>query len=133
MARTQIVNGVVVAMTPEEEAAFEAGLGAAIPQKARATIDIAMAELGVTDDYSITGIELSVGIALATIEDIDTFRCYFSTLQLDTKYAVFPQSTGFNIDCVDRQLDYFELKVKDRITNEPTTPSSFGFTVKRVI
>jgi hypothetical protein len=92
----------------------------------------AIAELLVTQEGEVTGVDTSVNIGAAFPLTPDYYIVYFQTPQPDTNYLAFVQSPGFNVDVTWREADFFEIQVTDRLTGEPATPTSLSITVQRV-
>jgi hypothetical protein len=92
----------------------------------------AIAELIVTPEGEVTGVDTSVNIGAAFPLTPDYYIVYFQTPQPDTNYLAFVQSPGFNVDVTWREADFFEIQVTDRQTGEPATPTSLSITVQRV-
>ena len=91
-----------------------------------------MAELLVTPEGEVTGVDTSVNIGAAFPLTPDYYIVYFQTPQPDTNYLAFVQSPGFNVDVTWREADFFEIQVTNRLTGEPATPTSLSITVQRV-
>jgi hypothetical protein len=124
-------------LTDEEEAALMDLVDAHDPDIAptptapRQVVVVAIAELTITEEV-VSGVETSVNIGGAFALEPHDFWIFFGQPQPDASYLVFVQAPGFYADVVDRQPDYFEVQIRDRVTNEPAAPSSFSISVQRV-
>ena len=102
------------------------------PPKPRTILPVAMAELQILEGGEVTGLDLSAGIGAAFAVDLNVFWIFFDFAQEDAGYMPRAWAPGCNVDVTDRQPDYFEVTVYDRVTNEPVAPTALSITVQRV-
>lgn len=101
------------------------------PPSIPSAVIIAMTELKVID-FGFSGIETAIGLGGAFFIDVGIIWVFLSEVQDDNLYLPFAQCPGFNVDVTARELDYFEVTVTDRVSNQPAMPGSISISVQRV-